>query len=90
MAAGRAGLGGLVWAGWAGLGGLGCAGVLCDALRSTAKKTISTTVNNCSPAQSREAFRSIMFTFCVLLAAAGTTQSFFAAHVPYYMIASPP
>ena len=63
-------LGGLGWAGWAGLGGLGCAGLLCDALRSKAKKTISTTAHNCSPAQSWEALRSIMFTFCVLLAAA--------------------
>ena len=67
MAAGRAGLGGLSWAG---LDGLGCAGLLCDALRSKAKKTISTTAHNCSPAQSWEALRSIMFTFCVLLAAA--------------------
>ena len=63
-------LGRLGWAGWAGLGGLGCAGLLCDALRSKAKKTISTTAHNCSPAQSWEALRSIMFTLCVLLAAA--------------------
>ena len=55
MAAGRDGLGGLSWAG---LGGLSCAGLLCDALRVEAKKTISTTAHNCSPAQSWEGYEA--------------------------------